>query len=137
MTEISVTLEEVRRAEENRHELTYYQERGRHIQDKYRDYCAHILIKVDELYIEDKDPLPFICVKGSSDLEHLVEGVSEWPVVDVRVFRALLEYCSSYGHQNTSRMIRFDDRIVLQMERRDLNGVCAVLGNCRSLYLMR
>ncbi|KAL8009894.1 hypothetical protein Plhal710r2_c069g0177191 [Plasmopara halstedii] len=51
--------------------------------------------------------------------------------------RALLEYCSSYGHQNTSRMICFDDRIVLQMERRDLNGVCAVLGNCRSLYLMR
>ncbi|KAL8005958.1 hypothetical protein Plhal703r1_c06g0031091 [Plasmopara halstedii] len=68
MTEISVTLEEVRRAEENRHELTYYQERGRLIQDKYRDYCAHILIKVDELYIEDKDPLPFICVKGSSGM---------------------------------------------------------------------
>ncbi|KAL8009916.1 hypothetical protein Plhal710r2_c069g0177421 [Plasmopara halstedii] len=37
--------------------------------------------------------------------------------------RALLEYCSSYEHQNTSRMIRFDDRIVLQMERRDLNGM--------------
>ncbi|KAL7681754.1 hypothetical protein Plhal304r1_c054g0138701 [Plasmopara halstedii] len=68
MTEISVTLEEVRRAEENRQELTYYQERGRLIQDKCRDYCAHILNKVDELYSEDKDPLPFICVEGSSGM---------------------------------------------------------------------
>ncbi|KAL8009893.1 hypothetical protein Plhal710r2_c069g0177181 [Plasmopara halstedii] len=68
MTETSVTLEEVRRAEENRQELTYYQERGRLIQDKCRDYCAHILNKVDELYSEDKDPLPFICVEGSSGM---------------------------------------------------------------------
>ncbi|KAL8005983.1 hypothetical protein Plhal703r1_c06g0031341 [Plasmopara halstedii] len=51
MTETSVTLEEVRRAEENRQELTYYQERG-----------------LDELYSEDKDPLPFICVEGSSGM---------------------------------------------------------------------
>ncbi|KAL8007257.1 hypothetical protein Plhal703r1_c04g0022721 [Plasmopara halstedii] len=30
--------------------------------------------------------------------------------------RALLEYCSSDEHQNTSRMIRFDNQTVLKMK---------------------
>ncbi|KAL8002067.1 hypothetical protein Plhal703r1_c17g0081491 [Plasmopara halstedii] len=147
--------------------------------------CAHILNKVDELYSEDKDPLPFMCrrivwVSGnhsfhllwragdrilpachyswncSQRLYHNFSSISnafcemvkkdnptkksEEEILNTssKVYRngllwtygfirALLGYCSSYGHQNTSRMIRFDDRIVLQVKRRDLKDVCAVL----------
>ncbi|GMF39895.1 unnamed protein product [Phytophthora lilii] len=65
-TEIFVTVEEVRDAEEDWQELTYYQYRGRLIQDKCRDYCAHSLDKVDEFYDGNERPIPFICVEGSS-----------------------------------------------------------------------
>ncbi|KAL8017391.1 hypothetical protein Plhal710r2_c023g0096401 [Plasmopara halstedii] len=130
--------------------------------------CAHILNKVDELYSEDKDPLPFMWPAtvfyrlattlgaGSQRLYHNFSSISnafcemvkkdnptkksEEEILNTssKVYRngllwtygfirALLGYCSSYEHQNTSRMIRFDDRIVLQVERRDLKDVCAVL----------
>ncbi|KAF0687601.1 Aste57867_20667 [Aphanomyces stellatus] len=46
-------------------ELTYYQQRGRLIHDNCKDYCDSILNKVEEFY-SMTNPLPFICVEGSS-----------------------------------------------------------------------
>ncbi|KAL7691110.1 hypothetical protein Plhal304r1_c010g0039641 [Plasmopara halstedii] len=67
-TEISVIIKEVRSSVENWRELTYYQQRGRLIQDSCRDYCANIFNKIGELYNEEIAPLPFICVEGSSGM---------------------------------------------------------------------
>ncbi|KAF0686022.1 hypothetical protein As57867_022079, partial [Aphanomyces stellatus] len=44
---------------------TYYQQRGRLIHDNCKDYCDSILNKVEEYY-SMTNPLPFICVEGSS-----------------------------------------------------------------------
>lgn len=67
-TDICVTIQEVRDAEEDLQELTYYQRRGRLIRDKCQDFCAQILDKVDEFYHENELPIPFICVEGSSGM---------------------------------------------------------------------
>ncbi|KAF0719570.1 Aste57867_939 [Aphanomyces stellatus] len=45
-------------------ELTYYQQRGRLIQDNCKDYCDSILNKVVDFYAMTV-PLPFMCVEGS------------------------------------------------------------------------
>jgi hypothetical protein len=66
--EIFVTVKEVRDAEEDWQELTYYQRLGRLVQDNCRDYCAQILDKVDEFYDANECPIPFICVEGSSGM---------------------------------------------------------------------
>ncbi|KAL7690794.1 hypothetical protein Plhal304r1_c011g0043391 [Plasmopara halstedii] len=67
-TQISVTVVEGQDTEGFRQELTYYQHRGRLIQDKCRNYCAHILDKIDELSDGNETPIPFICVEGLSGI---------------------------------------------------------------------
>ncbi|KAF0693297.1 Aste57867_15724 [Aphanomyces stellatus] len=49
-------------------ELTYYQQRGRLIQDNCKEVCDAILNKVEEFYALTDLPLPFICVEGSSGM---------------------------------------------------------------------
>ncbi|KAL7685622.1 hypothetical protein Plhal304r1_c030g0098311 [Plasmopara halstedii] len=46
----------------------YSQRRGRLVQYKCRDYCAHILDKVDEFYDKNEQSTPFIYVGGSSGM---------------------------------------------------------------------
>ncbi|KAL7998063.1 hypothetical protein Plhal703r1_c30g0117771 [Plasmopara halstedii] len=70
-----------------------YQRRGRIIQDKCQDYCAHILDKVDEFYDGNERPLPFICVEGSSgmgksQLAFALGGRRPyyyWPAISIRM----------------------------------------------------
>ncbi|KAF0698096.1 Aste57867_11264 [Aphanomyces stellatus] len=49
-------------------ELTFFQQRGRLIQDNCKEVCDAILNKVEEFYALTDLPLPFICVEGSSGM---------------------------------------------------------------------
>ena len=49
-------------------ELSYYQQRGKLIQDNCKGDCDAILKKVEDFYALTDLPLPFICVEGSSGM---------------------------------------------------------------------
>ncbi|CEG42558.1 CRN-like protein [Plasmopara halstedii] len=167
-----VIVEEDESSEKYLSELTYYQHCGRLIQYKYRDYCAHILDKVDKFYDENERPIPFICVEGSSGMgksqlafalggrrpyfywlatrlgtnsQNNPTSKSEKEILDFKsdlyengllwtygFIRALLEHCSSDEHQNSSRMIRFENQTVLKAEQRYKKDVRVLLAKMKA-----
>ncbi|OQS06071.1 Crinkler (CRN) family protein [Thraustotheca clavata] len=129
-------------------ELKYYKERGELIRMNCPSSHTRILGKINTIYAENKYPLPFICVEGSSgmgksQLAFTLQGDRPYYYILANVdasqpmttfyltaelwtygfIYALLKYSNTDEHQTDPKMIRFDELERFNIQQRSSRTV--------------